>query len=281
VCEASADARNVARVGAASPFVHYDVFCVDDQRAVAKQKKLPILFSGEVQVPTTTFQRVVVSESDLRLFKQVNASSDKLFGMLWHGEQNNEGVGSLCRLTSVVTTSAEPEQMLVQVAVVGRVVIDEFLNISPYANALVTPIADGMRRRGELSKAERELWKCFEKFVTVAGKLYEDCMNSWECYVSETDDADDAAGGCVESTSDPRRRLLQWSPNRKRDIPEEARRENFSFAAATALQLPNDQLQKLLACTCTVQRMKIVEGSLTNCTQHMAARFSIQSAFES
>lgn len=258
-----------------------ETFCLDEQqkRAVAKQRELPVVFSHSVQVPTATLQWVITEPSDLQLFHKVKSTEGNLFGVMWHGEQNHQGVGSLCRLTSIITSSTQPERKLVQAEVVGRMALEELIRFNPYATALVSPLLDGLMREGEkMSEAEEKLWLGFEQFMSVAGKLYMGCLCDWETYTKEEEDDEDS----TLEEGNTKKSLLKWCPDSRyaQQVPEKLRRENFSFAAARALGLPNEEMQKLLACTSTLERMQIVEDSLSECTRNISARCSIREAFE-
>ena len=54
-----------------------------------------------------------------------------------------------------------------------------------------------------------------------------------------------------------------------------------SFAAARALGLPDAVLHELLSCTSTTERLQRLERTLAECTAHLTARSSLNTALES
>lgn len=83
--------------------------------------------------------------------------------------------------------------------------------------------------------------------------------------------------GASESAND---RLTEYFTEQSVDDPTEAQRhERFSFAVARTLDMPDEQLQGLLAMTCTATRLAAMYDALVDGRGYLAARSTLKDMF--
>ncbi|PSC70354.1 serine threonine kinase isoform A [Micractinium conductrix] len=274
--------------------------------AAAAPFLLPLMTLSKAKLPTESVPLQIFEPRYRLMFKLINQSKCRRFGVVLADRANGlmESVGALCELTHFVQVP-ERRRLFINARVVGRFQTEQLASDKPVVTVLAKHYGDhspaDLAGELQLGASEMRVWQTMQDVRQLASKLFVQGKEQLghEIFSLEvrrwSPDAEARAGVPTAAGADPTlMQMVQMAgllgeeetiPQRTteylcsdalRAVSEAERRERFSFALARTLDFTPHQMQDLLYCQDTGERLRAAEELILEGRNYLAARSTLR-----